>query len=217
MLTDRVLFLTITKCKDSLCIFESRFRENQMNIDQPLKDLGSIDYEPLRDAIINLDEDVWHENETRQEIFDVHKKTSSLMLVFCDGWPELKVKKEDAWDRLAKVAVPLMEDVINKFYEPGGTIIRAMAAKLYAGERITPHVDKHPSFAIAHRIPIPITTNEHVRFTIAGRPYRLQLGRGYEVNNQSTHSVMNRGKDDRITFIFDYMPPEIRAKAKSLN
>ena len=72
MLTDRVLFLTITKCKDSLCIVESRFRENQMNIDQPLKDLGSIDYEPLRDAIINLDEDVWHENESRQEIFDVH-------------------------------------------------------------------------------------------------------------------------------------------------
>jgi len=188
-----------------------------MNIDQPLKDLGSIDYEPMRDAIINLDEDVWHENETRQEIFDVHKKTSSLMLVFCDGWPELKIKKEDAWDRLAKVAVPLMEDVINKFYEPGGTIIRAMAAKLYAGERITPHVDKHPSFAIAHRIHIPITTNEHVRFTIAGRPYRLKLGRVYEVNNQSTHSVMNRGKEDRITFIFDYMPQEIRAKAKSLN
>ena len=92
-----------------------------------------------------------------------------------------------------------------------------MAAKLYAGERITPHVDKHPSFHIAHRIHIPITTNEHVRLTIAGRPYQLQLGRAYEVNNQSTHSVMNRGKDDRITFIFDYMPPEIRAKAKSLN
>ena len=188
-----------------------------MNIDQPLKDLGSIDYEPLRDAIINLDKEAWHENETRQEIFDVHRKTSSLMLVFCDGWPEIKVTKEEAWDRLAKVAVPVMQDVINRFYEPGGTIIRAMAAKLHAGERISPHVDKHPSFHIAHRIHIPITTNEHVRITIAGRPYELQLGRAYEVNNQSTHSVMNRGKDDRITFIFDYMPPEIRAKAKSLN
>jgi len=110
-----------------------------------------------------------------------------------------------------------MQDVINRFYEPGGTIIRALAAKLHAGERISPHVDKHPSFHIAHRIHIPITTNEHVRFTIAGRPYQLQLGRAYEVNNQSSHSVMNRGKDDRITFIFDYMPPEIRAKAKSLN
>ena len=80
-----------------------------MNIDQPLKDLGSIDYEPLRDAIINLDKEAWHENETRQEIFDVHKKTSSLMLVFCDGWPEIKVTKEEAWDRLAKVAVPVMQ------------------------------------------------------------------------------------------------------------
>ena len=91
-----------------------------------------------------------------------------------------------------------------------------MAAKLFAGQRITPHVDKHPSFHIAHRIHIPITTNDHVRFTLAGRPFQLELGKAYEVNNQSTHSVMNRGKEDRITFIFDYMPEDIRSMAKNL-
>ena len=117
--------------------------------------------------------------------------------------------KEKAWDHLAEAAVPLMDEIIKKHYEPGGTIIRAMAAKLFAGERITPHTDKHPSFHIAHRIHIPITTNDLVRFTIGGRPFHLEVGKVYEVNNQNTHSVMNRGKEDRITFIFDYMPPGI--------
>ena len=43
---------------------------------------------------------------------------------------------------------------------------------------------------------------------IDGKPFRLQVGQAYEINNQKTHSVMNSGTEDRITFIFDYMPPE---------
>jgi hypothetical protein len=29
------------------------------------------------------------------------------------------------------------------------------------------------------------------------------------MKNQKTHSVINSGGEDRITFIFDYMPPEV--------
>ena len=42
---------------------------------------------------------------------------------------------------------------------------------------------------------------------IDGRPYQLQVGEAYEINNQKVHSVMNKGAEDRINFIFDYMPP----------
>ena len=55
---------------------------------------------------------------------------------------------------------------------------------------------------------MPITTNSRVRFIIDGRPYRLQVGQAYEVNNQKRHSVINKGSEDRITFIFDYVPPD---------
>jgi len=58
---------------------------------------------------------------------------------------------------------------------------------------------------------VPITTNNRVRFTIDGKPCRLTPGNAYEINNQKTHSVINSGKDDRITFIFDYMPPDFVA------
>ena len=187
-----------------------------MNIGQPIKELGDINYEPLRDKILSLSDKEWDDNAIRQETFDLHKNTSSLIMIFCDGWPELTITKESGWNHLAEIAMPMMEGIIENHYKPGGTIIRAMAAKLFAGQRITPHVDKHPSFHIAHRIHIPITTNAHVRFTLAGRPFQLQLGKAYEVNNQSTHSVMNRGKEDRITFIFDYMPEDIKSMAKNL-
>ncbi len=131
------------------------------------------------------------------------------MLVFTDGsgWPSLEVSKQPGWDRLADTAVPVMHDIIARFYKPGGTIIRAMAAKLLAGGKIRPHRDSHPSFHHSHRIHVPITTNRRVRFMIEGRPYQLETGQAYELNNQKMHSVMNKGSEDRITFIFDYIPP----------
>ena len=101
-----------------------------------------------------------------------------------------------------------MNDLVMKFYPPGGIVLRAMAAKLLAGGIINPHVDKHPSFHVGHRIHIPITTNPRVRFMIDGRPYQFQVGEAYEINNQKNHSVMNKGDEDRITFIFEYVPPE---------
>ena len=89
-----------------------------------------------------------------------------------------------------------------------------MAAKLLAGGKIKPHRDSHPSFHVGHRIHVPIKTNPRVRFMIDGRPYRLQVGQAYEINNQKNHSVMNKGSDDRITFIFDYVPPAELGRAK---
>ena len=44
---------------------------------------------------------------------------------------------------------------------------------------------------------------------IDGRPYRFEVGQAYEINNQMRHSVANKGSDDRITFIFDYVPPDL--------
>jgi hypothetical protein len=180
-----------------------------MDIDVPLRELGEIDSSALREAILSQEEGAWHEDEYRQSTYDVHLETQSIVLVFTDGsnWPNPEVRKEPGWDRLADVAVPLMHEIIDRHYPKGGTIIRAMAAKLLAGGKITPHHDSHPSFHCGHRIHVPITTNPRVRFMIDGRPYQFQVGQAYELNNQKQHSVMNKGSEDRITFIFDYVPP----------
>jgi hypothetical protein len=180
-----------------------------MDIDAPLRELGAIDSTALIDAILGQEEAAWHEDTYRQQSYDVHDQTQSIVMVFTDGsnWPKSEVRKEPGWDRLADVAVPVMHEIIEKHYPAGGTIIRAMAAKLVAGGKIKPHTDKHPSFHCGHRIHVPITTNPRVRFMIDGRPYQFQVGQAYELNNQKQHSVMNKGTEDRITFIFDYVPP----------
>ena len=186
-----------------------------MNIEMPLRELGEVPMEALRNTVLGLSDADWLDQPYRQETYEVHRQTQSLVMVFTDGagWPEIEVRKESAWDRLADTAVPLMHSVIEQHYPNGGTIIRAMAAKLVAGGVIRPHRDSHPSFHASHRIHIPISTNPRVRFMIDGRPYRFEVGRAYEINNQQTHSVMNKGAEDRITFIFDYLPPDARATA----
>jgi hypothetical protein len=181
-----------------------------MDIDTALRELGSIEIGPLRDAVLAQDEAAWNEQQLRQNEYEVHRATQSIVLVFTDGsgWPNIEVTRQPGWDRLAAAAVPVMHELIGRGYPPGGTIIRAMAARLRAGAIIKPHKDAHPSFHYSHRIHVPVTTNPRVRFMIDGRPYQLQVGQAYEINNQKLHSVMNRGGEDRVTFIFDYVPPD---------
>jgi hypothetical protein len=180
-----------------------------MDIGVPLRSFGQVDVAPLAAAILAQDEAAWNENVQRQKDYEVHEQTRSIVLLFADidRWPEVAVSKQPGWARLADVAVPLMHAIIRDWYPPGGTIIRAMAAKLLAGGRIIPHRDSHPSFAAGHRIHVPIATNPRVRFMIDGRPFALEVGQAYEINNQKLHSVMNKGDADRINFIFDYVPP----------
>jgi hypothetical protein len=180
-----------------------------MNIGAPFRDLGLADVGPLRDAILAQGEEAWRECDHRQRVYDVHHHTESIVLLFCDDvWPGVSVSRMPGWARLAGIAVPLMEDVIAMHYPVGGTILRAMAAKLKAGGRIAPHTDALPSFRAAHRIHAPLTAGGGVRFTIDGRPCPMRVGRWYEINNQLPHSVMNAGSEDRINFIFDYLPPQ---------
>jgi len=182
-----------------------------MDIDEPLRALGPVDIDALRAAILAQDEAAWLETQTRERSYEVHEQTRSIVLVFTDGkgWPNIEVRKEAGWNRLADVALPVMHDIIERCYPKGGSIIRAMAAKLLAGGKIRPHKDSHPSFHYGHRIHVPITTNPRVRFIIDGKPYRFEVGQAYEINNQKTHSVMNKGAEDRITLIFDYVPPDV--------
>jgi len=181
-----------------------------MDIDTPLKELGDYDIGPLRDCILGLGDAAWLGNTYRQQEYDVHRQTESVVMVFTDGsgWPNIEVRREDGWNLLADAAVPLMQKLIDEHYPPGGTIIRAMAARLSPGGIIKPHRDKHPSFHYGHRIHVPIVTNSRVRFMIDGRPYRMAVGKVYEINNQMQHSVMNKGREARINFIFDYVPPQ---------
>ncbi len=180
-----------------------------MNIDVSLRELGAIDATALREAIFDQEDAAWHEDESRQKSFYMHDQTRSLVLLALDDtkWPDRHVSKGPGWERIAHVAVPVMEQIIKEHYSSGGDVIRAVVASLKAGANIKAHTDGHKSFHNAHRIHVPISTNTKVWFTIGGVPYQLKVGEAYEINNQKQHSVVNKGDEDRLTFIFDYIPP----------
>jgi len=65
-----------------------------MDIDTSLRELGPIDSDALRDAILTQDEIAWKEDKYRQEEFEVHHQTESIVLVFVDiaKWPDMVVR-----------------------------------------------------------------------------------------------------------------------------
>jgi hypothetical protein len=178
-----------------------------MDIEVNQRYLGEVDIEALRRVILSQTESAWAEQSVRQRNYDVHQDTESLVMLFCDeSWPQGEIYRDSGWRRLCAEAMPIIDYIIANHYVPGGTLLRAMAAKLKPQGRIQPHIDTLKSFHLGHRIHVPITTNPGVRFTIDGRPYAFDVGKAYEINNQKTHSVMNMSDEDRITFIFDYVP-----------
>lgn len=171
--------------------------------------MGSFDCRALIEAVHQLDEAAWTEKTYRQASFNVHRSTESIVLCFLDldRWPSLAIARDVGWPRLGGTAEPVMETIIDRRYEPGGSVIRAMVVRLRPGARITPHVDEHESLKISHRIHVPLITNPRVRFFVDGVPHRFEPGRAVEIDNQLSHSVMNDGKTSRVHFIFDYLPP----------
>ena len=168
--------------------------------------LGNFDCRALTEKVLSLGEDAWAGDPRRQQDYDVHAQTQSIILLFCDGWPQLTVSRGNGWDLLAAEAVPVMDAVVESHYPAGGSVIRAMMARLLPGCRIARHMDSHPSFAVAHRIHVPLVTNAGVEFIVGDERVPPRPHFAFELNNRMYHRVANNGDTGRIHFIFDYAP-----------
>jgi hypothetical protein len=83
-----------------------------MNIEGLVRELGTVDSAALIQAVLAQEDAAWNEDNYRQETYEVHRQTESIVLVFVDmdDWPKFEVRKEPGWDRLAAVAFPVMHD-----------------------------------------------------------------------------------------------------------
>ncbi len=175
---------------------------------EPAVALGKFDCDALTARVLALDEAAWRCDPRRQQNYDVHAETQSIILLFCKGWPKIQIERGPGWDQLAAEAVPVMEEIVHRHYPPGGTMLRAMMARLPPGGRISRHKDEHPSFALASRIHVPLVTNPDVEFVIGNERFHTRAHQAFELNNLLYHQVTNSGACHRIHFIFDYAPAE---------
>ena len=89
-----------------------------MNIDTPIRELGPVDVTDLREAILAQEDVAWEEDQYRQDEYEVHTATKSILMIFVDtsGWPDIKVTREAGWNRLANVALTIMNNIIENHY-----------------------------------------------------------------------------------------------------
>jgi hypothetical protein len=178
-----------------------------MIANEPTVPLGKVDCRDLAAKVLSLSEDAWACDPRRQDDYDVHAQTQSIILMFCDGWPQVTVSEAAGWPLLGDLAQPVIDQIVSKRYPPGGRLLRAMVTRLGPGRRIARHKDIHPTFSIAHRIHVPLVTNAGVEFVVGPERVPPRAGYAFELNNLMLHHVVNNGSEDRIHFIFDYSPP----------
>ena len=190
-----------------------------MNFKGNFRQIGTHDVSTLRDKILAFTDEEWDEVDWRQKHYDVHKYTHTISLIFDRDyrhknptvWPRYELFKEDL--------KPIFQK-INAFYNKSikyqrlkkkhgnGYVIRINIVKLDAsGGDISPHVDNLYTLSHAHRIHIPIITNDKVEFSIGNEIKNLKEGEIWEVNNRQMHSVVNNGDHFRVHIIIDWAIP----------
>jgi hypothetical protein len=177
-----------------------------MQIDTPIRPLGPVNATQLTERVLATDEGAWYADHRRQDEYEVHAETQSIILAFFSGWPEVTVSHAQGWDGFADVAMPVIDALVARHYPPGGLLLRIVLARLLPGKRIDLHYDRHPSFSIAHRIHVPLVTNPDVEFIVGTERLALRPHHAFELNNKLPHSVSNRGATARVHLIFDYAP-----------
>ncbi len=160
----------------------------------------------IKDKVASLDKE-WDINTFRQDTFYVHSETKSIVFKFQSMVEPVKnIDTYTEWNEWKDLLEPIMQQAAKTITgDDGGIVVKAMLAMIPAGCSIAPHMDAHWTFDRAHRVHLPIITNDMVDFTIGGDVHHLEEGAVYEINNKLQHSVKNRSDVDRVHLIFDYV------------
>ena len=109
------------------------------------------------------------------------------------------------------IIIPAIDPLIQMLLisMPNYKIVRGELVNLLPGASLTEHIDIYWFHKSSKRIHVPLITNSQCKLTFEGRPYHLELGKVYEINNRILHSGYNNGETDRIHLILDMMPIDV--------
>ena len=163
-----------------------------------------IDVRGIRHEIEQLPAEKWRESE-RERLFDVHRDTQALLLVHFEDYQYHRPEYRELYAGFRQALAPVI-DYVADYYRNNGFIVRLVLAKLNAGGRIPRHTDAGYSLLNCHRVHLPIITNDDVVFHVGGSEINMRAGELWEINNGTVHGVENRGREDRVHLIVDWMP-----------
>ena len=189
-----------------------------MWITDPCRMLDSYDVTSLAGKIRRLPEKVWQKDEQVLQNLTKNRQSQSVFLLSISAQKfrdilasrpltEADIDRHGGWQELCQPLAPVIEKALSH-YPAGGIVTRVQLARMQPGSVIKPHIDQSPMLVASHRVHLPIITNKGVEFVIDSRPTTMEAGKFYELNNRLTHTVTNKGSEDRIHLLIDYLPPE---------
>jgi mannose-6-phosphate isomerase-like protein (cupin superfamily) len=115
-------------------------------------------------------------------------------------YPDPSATKEYSYTPLLQ-SCEYTQTVIESFHCP---MLSVRFLRMEPGTVIKPHRDHTLSFEDGEvRLHIPVRTNELVEFISEGERLAMKEGECWYVNASLTHSVANRGTQDRIHLVID--------------
>lgn len=170
------------------------------------KFISNINVSDFKSKIIELPKNLWDEHTIRQTLFEPHKHTQTLEIMWdMESLQNNKIGKIHS--NYYKLDMEFFLDKLKPIYEityGKGYFVRVLLVKLKANTKISSHIDNGKSLINCKRTHIPIITNDLVTFTIDGETKNLKEGEVWEINNTKEHSVDNNSNMDRIHLIIDY-------------
>ncbi len=171
-----------------------------------IRQLGAVEIEPLREAVIALSEADWEAgNANKPNRFGALDATQHIIFRFVSNFADWRQSYETPlWGEWKSLLEPVLAQATHAFGYQHGAFPRVMLARMAPGGVIHPHKDQNPAAKWPHKIHVPLVTNEGVTLFVDGTGYHLPEGQAVEVNNMGLHAVANRGDCQRIHLIFEY-------------
>jgi hypothetical protein len=187
-----------------------------MNFDDNFRRVGGANIEPIKSLLANVDPGQWQSQAKHPQLYEAHRNTQAILLVHDSDYRHTNPTRQPALELFLPVIRPVLGVAADNYDQSQkgtelrkkfglGYFIRANFVRLMPGEAIVEHRDMNFSLAHAHRIHVPIITNDQVWFTVGGEVLNIPEGEIYEINNRRSHSVRNEGDQPRVHLVLDYV------------
>jgi hypothetical protein len=187
-----------------------------MNFDDNFRRVGSANIELIKGMLGELQAGDWENQEARRQLDEAYRNAQAILLVYDSDLRHVDPTRHPALAVFEPVIRPILGVTADHFDQSPkgmeltrkfglGYFIRAYFQRLNPGGSIAEHRDKNFSLAHAHRIHVPIITNDRVWITVGGEILSIPEGEIYEINNRRPHSVRNDSTEPCVHLILDYV------------
>jgi hypothetical protein len=175
-----------------------------------IKEICNINTSLSDSLLSSIDNEHWKINTSRQKTYEVHRFTETIRLRHVKdlNFNNFRFVNYETFEHYKPIIDQYLEILSKHFTIKDYT---ALIVNLKPKGIIDTHTDNGSRyFELGHRLHIPIKTNEDVFFTVGNTRMNMEVGKIYEINNLTTHSVENNSTENRIHLIMDIFDKNIK-------